>query len=104
MLKVMAASSDQGIPENGVENEEQRGGSIHPLFGALLILGGRALSMWLLLSPDLYLGYAYAVAYIVFGEFGAVSMSVVILGGIVLAIFGINRGLKRVTGSGLFFF
>ena len=69
-----------------------------------MIMSGRALSLRLFSGPAFYIGYACAVAYGFFGEFGAGSMLVIMLSGIVLAIFGINRALKWITGSGLFFF
>ena len=103
-LHVMPNSSDQEIPEPDPGNVEQRRWSLHPLLGALLILGGRELSIWLLAVPAICIGSAYVFAYGLFGAVGAVAVLVVLLGAFALAIYGINRAVKWMTGSGLYFF
>ena len=104
ILHVMTNSSDQEIPDRDPGNLEQRRWSLHPLLGALLILGGRELSIWLLAGPAIDIGSAYVFAYGLFGAVGAVAVLVVLLGAFALAIFGINRAVKWMTGSGLYFF
>ncbi len=104
MLHVMTNSSNQEIPEPDPGNVEQRRWSLHPLLGALLILGGRELSIWLLAVPAICIGSAYVFAYGLFGAVGAVAVLVVLLGAFALAIYGINRAVKWMTGSGLYFF
>ncbi len=104
MLHVMTKSSNQEIPEPDPGNVEQRRWSLHPLLGALLILGGRELSIWLLAVPAICIGSAYVFAYGLFGAVGAVAVLVVLLGAFALAIYGINRAVKWMTGSGLYFF
>ena len=59
-LHVMPNSSDQEIPEPDPGNVEQTRWSLHPLLGALLILGGRELSIWLLAVPAICIGSAHA--------------------------------------------
>ena len=104
MLHVMANSSDQEILEPDPGNVEQRRWSLHPLLGALLILGGRELSIWLLAVPAICIGSAFAFASGLFGAVGAVAVVVLLLGAFALAIYGINRAVKWMTGSGLYFF
>ena len=103
-LHVMPNSSDQEILEPDPGNVEQRRWSLHPLLGALLILGGRELSIWLLAVPAICIGSAFAFASGLFGAVGAVAVLVLLLGAFALAIYGINRAVKWMTGSGLFFF
>ena len=103
-LHVMPNSSDQEIPEPDPGNVEQRRWSLHPLLGALLILGGRELSIWLLAVPAICIGSAFEFASGLFGAVGAVAVVVLLLGAFALAIYGINRAVKWMTGSGLFFF
>lgn len=104
MLHVMTNSSDQEIQDPDPGNVEQRRWSLHPLLGALLILGGRELSIWLLAVSAICIGSAYAFASGLFGAVGAVAVLVVLLGAFALAIYGINHAVKWMTGSGLYFF
>lgn len=104
MLYVMTNSPDQELREPDPGNVEQRRWSLHPLLGALLILGGRELSIWLLAGPAIYISSAYVFASGLFGALGAVAVLALLLGAFALAIYGINRAVKWMTGSGLYFF
>lgn len=62
------------------------------------------MSIWLLAVPAIYIGSGFAFASGLFGAVGAVAVLVLLLGAFALAIYGINRAVKWMTGSGLFFF
>ena len=60
--------------------------------------------LWLVGTTLFCIGYACRAFYDIVGEIVAFTMPILMLCGIALIIFGIDRAVKWITGSGIFNF